>query len=156
MVGDDARFDYVVFEYYLLLHDNEKKLTVLANRVRARFPDAVIIFLMMPTVGNYIHIPTKRSLNKVMEDSGVPFKGGNYVPTTMSMMHQGLFNASRHGEWALNWPKEQTEEVFRAAHSVDGHVWTPVQHNDPRMWQIQRHAMMFFQDGKNEAVYSIL
>ena len=47
MVGEEARFDYVVFEYYMILRNHETKLIQLAQRVRARFPRASLIFLVI-------------------------------------------------------------------------------------------------------------
>lgn len=126
MIGEDARFDFVVFEYYGILQGTEARLVDLGKRVRARFPDATMIFLAVQEPNFYQHMPTGQNVQQVIDGAGhFNFKGGAYEPITIGDMFAST-TTHQPDEWELRPPQSQKEHLQKAADAVGGFVWSPV------------------------------
>ena len=141
MVGDDARFDFVVFEYYSILVNNEARLVDLAKRVRTRFPDALIIFMSMEDPGFYRYKPTGESVQEVLARSGTEIMGGLYEGITEQEMLNATWSHTNE-DWELKVSNFQLQKshIEEAADAVGGVVWSPVtwHRGDTRLTMLQQ------------------
>lgn len=114
MVGDGL-YDVIVFEYHLLVDDY---LMLLAQRLRARFPKATMIFLRIWLPFQFRHVPTKQAvLPMIRERYGA-------VPTmTAPKMLAGLVEGTKPEDWIFNERHDKKAMLDRIAAQVGGHVW---------------------------------
>ena len=155
MVGEDLRVDFVVFEYFNILSGHERKLWVLAERARARFPEATFIFLMVPLPGQYVHIPSQRVLTQYVNDQQPDtFQPHLYESMTFERIESAL-NGTKAEDWKLNYYDEPTKEVFDAANAVGGIIWNPFEGTNSTAVPVQKvkeNTVFCFRDGNHFSI----
>jgi len=125
MLGTDI-FDVVVFEYYMRAHEG---LATLARRIRKRFPDAVLIFLMNwnPTqIGRCYNencLYGKQNMLEWVDDHGFDIKGSHMKHGSLHdpKMHQIFKDANETWWWHFGDPKMRAF-VLDSARDVGGYV----------------------------------
>lgn len=119
MVGndDDGLYDVILFEYNLLADDY---LEILARRLRARFPHAIMIFMRIWLPFQYTHLPSNKAvLPMVHERFGASNKGRHTTTQILSNLVEG----TQPDDWNFHERADKMALLERIASSVGGHVY---------------------------------
>mmetsp|Transcript_17397 Transcript_17397/g.25131 ORF Transcript_17397/g.25131 Transcript_17397/m.25131 type:complete len:464 (-) Transcript_17397:67-1458(-) len=151
LVGDDLRVDYVVLEFFHIVSGGEAKLLDLAIRIRQRFPDAFLIFLIVPLPINFIHLPTAQTLSGRMGD------GSYFNVTDIESLFEGIdeefldkvLAGTKDEEWKFELPEAQMKNTMQAVEAVGGHVWNPLKKGVTIKEQIKNIGPLFFHDASH-------
>lgn len=113
MVGNE-RYDVIVLEYYLRAYNN---LDVLAGRLRNRFPEATMVFVVTRMPFMFYYKPTHQSLKELLAKEGA--KEGWDPHTAVEAVLAG----TNQSDWMLTDPPELLAKVKEIADSVKGYVF---------------------------------
>jgi len=137
-------FDVIVLEYYMMAKSG---LQTLARRMRERFPDALIIFMVnwYPLMISRCDDKDCRSTEHIIDyvsEFGFDMKHGGL---TDPKMHQLFDDRSKTWSWQPFTQSGFRDVVSAAAQDVGGYVVTMPAPKDPRHWT--QYADLFAADG---------
>jgi len=115
MVGDDGLYDVILFEYNLLADDY---LMILARRLRARFPQATMIFMRIWLPFQFRHVPSNKAVLQLLHERFGPAPS---KPATELLA--SLVEGTQSEDWIFleSWEKKKLLE--RVATEVGGYVY---------------------------------
>jgi len=111
MVGDEDYFDVITFEFYPILSDD---LEILVDRVRERFPNATMIFLVMNPPFLFFHKTDDNGLRGLLSKH-------IHTPDFSDRVEKVLEGTESH-EWGLTKSEASIAFYDRIAQSVNGYV----------------------------------
>jgi hypothetical protein len=121
MVGDEI-YDVIVMEY--MLDFVSDALTVLAQRLRNRFPDAILIFLNVWAPRQYTYAPTNETLNTIVHHKLSTESSLTPLDCVMDIME-----GTKPGDWTFqSYNREAIQDV---ADKVGGWIIDLQTDNDP-------------------------
>jgi len=143
MIGTEV-FDVIVLEYYMMAKSG---LQTLARRMRERFPDALLIFMVnwYPLMIGKCDDENCRSTEHILDyvsEFGFDMKHGSL---TDPKMHQLFDDRSKKWSWQPFTQSGFRDVVLAAAQDVGGYVVTMPAPEDPRHWT--QYADLFAEDG---------
>ena len=148
LVGDDLRVDFVVYEYYYIINrpSERGKLYTLAQRIRTRFPDATMIFIITPTVLMFENIRTQDMMDKVMTERNIPVRYGVFEPMPERRLELALLGTNATEDWVLRQVVGPLQEISKALVDFGAHAWTPIPIESNTTDQLKDLASMYFMD----------
>jgi len=138
--GEDDVYDVVVFEYFMRAGDG---LATLAKRIRGRFPDAILIFLL-----NWDPTMITRCMDSIcgerqwmfdyVQEKGFDIQnGGMHDAGMQELFHNSTTETFSFSQYAM---KHKLDLVLDVAKDVGGYVAPMPAPNNPRDWINYAHT----------------
>eukprot|EP00545_Synedropsis_sp_CCMP1620_P013840 CAMPEP_0119014870 /NCGR_PEP_ID=MMETSP1176-20130426/10433_1 /TAXON_ID=265551 /ORGANISM="Synedropsis recta cf, Strain CCMP1620" /LENGTH=335 /DNA_ID=CAMNT_0006968115 /DNA_START=320 /DNA_END=1327 /DNA_ORIENTATION=- len=115
--NDDTLYDVIIFEYNLLA---DEYLEVLAQRLRARFPQAVMIFMRIWLPFQFKHAPSNKAVLPLVHER---FGALNPEKKTAKEMLANLVEGTQPPDWIFHEREDKKALLERIASKVGGHVY---------------------------------
>ena len=113
---DDQLYDVILLEYNLMA---DNYIFILARRLRARFPQAKIIFMRIWLPFQYRHVPSKKSVLSLIRE--------RFGTASNSMLGQDILNILVEGtmpeDWIFQEAVDKRDLLDRVSKEVGGHVY---------------------------------
>ena len=116
MIGDDETYDVIIFEYHVSTEDG---LDVLAERLRRRFPNAVIIFNMMWTPSL---ISGRDNNNQIISFNDI-WKKHNFTRPMTNEHISTMLSEMKSFELNTKFVKDRFSSIINIKNSINGNTF---------------------------------
>ena len=131
MIGEDAKFDAIVLEFFL---DADENLIRLVGRLKRRYPQATIILLRISGPLQYIHLPTDSSegLRHFLEQHSLVMHDPNFMSI--------LKKETNPDDWQFEPLSHQIDMQQKAIQESGALLWELPRPEDPfEAFELYRH-----------------
>ena len=115
MVGVEL-YDVILFEYNLMADDY---IIILARRLRERFPQATMIFMLIWLPFQFLHVPSNKAVLPLIREKF----GASASNTPAPDLLESILEGTQPSEWVFQEATDKKNLITRVAAEVGGFVY---------------------------------